>query len=729
MGKGLKALILEADDDYLVGLGNKGILKRAYKELEQESFLADWGEQEVQVKLREETCTIRAPLGESSCTCPSRSICRHIVTAVLWLQKELRTQKETKAASAGGEEEGSQEELAEGLLEHDGAKTPAMEASPGAGLASGMSEEFLTVPVERLRKACGAAHLRRFLAYVRSDGLPPVEEGSIVTVKLPWEQAMVKLLVPLEYSSCTCHSKELCTHKAQALLAWRLKTGACTLQELLEVQEAKNGLDQEQVKRTCAVVQEAIELQICTGLSRQSPEVSESLERLAVLSHRTGLADLERLLRDAASGYGQYFARLCAFREGALLRRLLEVYRRAGQLQRAKDEGTVRRLAGVFKDSYEPVGRLHLVGMGMRAFQGQAGYEGETYYFLDTRRRRYLTWTDARPTIYEGVRKRPQVVAQESLAPWGLGCSRQQLCGMELELTDARLAFGGRLSSSQETKGEILGTGSLHAKEVRQMVVWDYRRLLDVLSAPEGRREHPVLVGAVRWGETAFDRVGQRFSWELFDSEEHRLCVSLRYTKEERLTIRFLERLEKRLKGGRYSFLVFFGTLYLEEGELRLYPIEYYLQEDETLYRECMEEAEEPPDGEEPSLPSEAVLDTMEQYFKEAAGNLEDLFISGCSSAQEELSVRLLACAKRGEELGLHRAGEGFSQIGELLSARRHQMDAPLKPLLEAWERLDRYLQICKEKISFDRARQSLCRPCSPEGQIFKDAPGADGHP
>ena len=93
----LKALIQQVDDDYLIGLSNKGTLKRALKDLEQETPSFTWEEGAARVALKEETCVIRAPLGESSCSCPSRSVCRHIITAVLFLKRELAGSSVKKA--------------------------------------------------------------------------------------------------------------------------------------------------------------------------------------------------------------------------------------------------------------------------------------------------------------------------------------------------------------------------------------------------------------------------------------------------------------------------------------------------------------------------------------------------------------------------------------------------------------------------------------------------------
>ena len=85
---GLRELVADIDDDYLVGLSNKGIVKRAYKDLEGASPMVTWEEESASVTLGEESCQIRMPLGESSCSCPSRSICRHVVSAILWLKAQ-----------------------------------------------------------------------------------------------------------------------------------------------------------------------------------------------------------------------------------------------------------------------------------------------------------------------------------------------------------------------------------------------------------------------------------------------------------------------------------------------------------------------------------------------------------------------------------------------------------------------------------------------------------------
>lgn len=665
----LKELIGRIDDDYLIGLGNKGILKRAYKDLEKESPVLTWQGEEASVKLGGETCTIRAPIGDSVCSCPSRSICRHVVTAVLWLKGEL------------GKEE----------------KQPS---------APKPLEEILNLPADRLKRACKGRQFRQFLAHIQADGLPPIEESSVVTVLLPWENASVKLLEPFEHTSCTCHSRELCAHKAQAALAYQLKKGRLSLRELELLKESEHTWDMREVSRACKSVRASVSHQLCTGLSRQSPEITESLERLAVIAHRAGLPKLESGLREAASDYQQYFSRSAAFREEELFRKLLSLNQRAKKLSEAESQDAVRVLAGNFRDTYEPVGTLRLTAIGGRTFSSKTGYEGEIYYFLETRQKKWYTWTDARPVFYEGSRRRPPAASENALAPWNLNCSREQMLDLEFELHNAKAASGGRLSASQDTKAEIIGTKNSDQKEIREMIVWDYEELLfREQEEVAGRQEWLTLAGAVRWGEASFDTVRQRFSWSIYDRKGRTLFISLKYTKEERLTIQLLERLEQRLRKKKSGSVIFFGSLYMDEdGRLCLYPIEFFLKETDFIPQE--DKAFRP---ERNALaPPEEVVRTMEQYCREAAGLLSDLFVSGLYSLQEETLTQLSELSEDGERLGLHGAGTDFNRIAELMKGKRHRMEFSPEPVLEAMERLNDYLLACREKLSFDRALLSM---------------------
>ena len=114
----LRAALRQADDDYLVGLSNKGIWKRAYKDLEGETPSLAWQGEDAQVTLNSETCVIKNPLGESTCSCPSSGICRHVVTAILWLKGQIGEDGQKGRDNQGGED--SQKEQSAGESVNNG---------------------------------------------------------------------------------------------------------------------------------------------------------------------------------------------------------------------------------------------------------------------------------------------------------------------------------------------------------------------------------------------------------------------------------------------------------------------------------------------------------------------------------------------------------------------------------------------------------------------------------
>ena len=754
----LKIQLKQADDAYLAGLSNKGTVKRAHKDLEQETPEVLWDESgnEVQVTFKEAVCRIRAPLGSSTCSCPSRSICRHVTAAILWVRGILEKEETAGSEAAPGAASSRAVEAAPGSASFEAA--PEQEADPEPAPSAALEKALLAVPLDRLKRACRNKAYREFAARAEAGELPSLSMGSVITVRFPWAEQVVKLLYPLEYSSCTCRSRELCSHKAQAILAFQIRRKAITAEMLKAREEDAGSWDQEAVLRAARSIKEGIRLQLFTGLSRLSPEAAQSMERLAVISHGAGLASFETGFRSAAAEYEQYFSRSASFCGERLLARLLSLYDRACSLEKTRDRDTFQRLAGTFRDTYEPVPRLQLTAVGSRHVKSKAGYEGEKYYFLETGQHRWYTWMDVRPTFYEGVRRRPAGRDGGQPAPWGLNCSREKMMELEFALTQAKAAQDGRLSVSRETKSEILGTRRLDRPEIREMVFWDYRALLrdleqkeqraDQMSGPEEKSgESLALVGAARIREGTFDTVRQRFSMELFDPAGRRIQAAVNYSKEEKLTIQVLERLAKRLgepedagegnvaeeipKGEisqgetsreRNPGLIFFGILYLEDGRLCLYPIEYFecIQgdmpkgRDEGLageQREEKETAQIPGDSAEDGAVgkvSSATVKTLERFLDEMEETLADLFRSGLLSPQEELLAGLSRLGQESRAMGLSRAGKELARLEAILEKERHQLKPNPEPAIGPWMELMEYVRLGKQRTAFDLAHLEL---------------------
>ena len=424
-----KQILGVADEDYLVGISNKGIVKRAYKDREDiEGEVAVTEEAEaLVVPVGGETVRIVYPLGESKCSCPSRSICRHVVLGIL-LAKE--------------QEQKSQKQVAN---------------------AEGLPEEIKAYPLKKLLRALGTKSLRTLVERMQAGQAPQIQGENVLTVSLPGQDIVVKLLSPLEYSTCSCHKKELCSHKAEAILWCQWKEGILTTGKLAEETESTPDFDREQIREAALQMKEYLEELLDMGLCRTSVEAVNSLERLAILAHNAELPRLENQLRALADTYGKYLHRSANFQVAEGMGRCIRLYKQAGQLLQAQTNREISALAGEFRSEYRLVGDLQLVGVTWEHFVSQSGYEGDTYYFLEENTKRWYTYTNARPTFYDG--KRRGAFAQKAQAPWGLNIPLEGLVKLRIQLKNAKCDGSGRLSSSQDTRGEILGNRELRISD------------------------------------------------------------------------------------------------------------------------------------------------------------------------------------------------------------------------------------------------------------------------
>lgn len=541
-----KTQLAETEDEYLIGLTNKGIVKRAYKDKETAVVKILKTEDEAALQVDGETVILSIPLGESKCSCPSRSICRHIILGILVLKEFF-----------GGDDSASKETVTAG--------------------PERLWDEIRAFPEKDLYKITGNRRLNSFCNKVRANIMPEIEESSVFTLQIPGENTTVKLLSPLEYSSCTCHKKELCIHKAEAILWCKLKAGALSLKDLEESGRKDISVNAEQVKEVSLQIRNYLEELMATGLSRVSPDVTDSLERFAIISHNAGLADFEKTLRSLIILYQSYLSRRASFQTMDLVRVLTKLYSKVNNFPETEDSSLLTKETGEFRAEYLPVGDLSLAGITMEHFDNAAGYEGETVYFLETDTKKWYTYTVARPVFYENKRKWGK--PQKAEAPWGLNCSLERLIKLHIHLKDARCDGRRRLSSSSETRGDILGGMASDFELFSDWYYEDFGKLFTEQIKASQKTDHSnmeidirgrdlVFIQPFFCDKAVFSGAEQTLSMTLYDREKRQVILELPYSKEEAKSIRYLEKIREEAPP------CFIGKIYLRDGRIRLIPVD-----------------------------------------------------------------------------------------------------------------------------------------------------------
>ena len=523
----IRAALAAADDDYLIGLSNKGTLNRAKKDLQSLKPTAEAAGEMVVVTMGGETAMLFAPLGKSVCSCPSASMCRHRIGAMVWLRDQAGT-----------------------------AEPPKPEF-----------ESLKNYPSEKLAKQLGQKRVAGILFRHRSGTGPHMDETTTVRVELPWHPEVVRLLDPIEDSTCSCGKRSFCNHRAEALLYWQLKRGIIK-PETLEPEEDGLGPDPERTRGVCQAVCQLLSEQLTTGLSRMPQEVLDTVERMASLSHTAQLPDLERALRNLHGEYAAYFGRSATFREHVLLERLGRAFRLASSMERAEG-AELRKLAGVFREEYTRRNDLKLYLLGLREYVGRSGYGGTIYYFCERDTGEFYTFRDLRPDYYEKKRRTPDA------APWDLPCTLRKAWNCAMDLKGPRVNSSGNLSASKETEAVYLGSAKPWLVVKKDSMITDFSALVE-WSAPDRREiERLVVLRPEKAALRQFDGVQQLFSMDLFDSRGRDICLEVRYSEQEEGVIRMLECLEKDA-GTVGKPPVFFGMVYREEARIKFYPIEFF---------------------------------------------------------------------------------------------------------------------------------------------------------
>lgn len=678
-----KRILAGADDDYLTGLSNKGTVKRAHKDRETvRTQILDKSDEGIKVKAGEEEVLIRPVLANSQCSCPSRSICRHIVQAVLVL-------REVYEAEEGGSS-GKMEETEESMALDE------------------LWRAILELENQKIIRGLGTRKLREVLEQIRAGNKARITRSSTVCVELPDSDVRVRFLLPLEYSSCSCKKKGFCSHRAAAALWCRAEAGTLCLEAFEKEEESPEDL--EGIRTKAGEMKRALEDIVSSGLSRAADESADTLERLAVISHNEGLAAFEDFFRSLQNGYEAYFRRSSSANAGELMEESARLYDRVCRLNQVKTAGELQSLGGFFHMDYEPVGDLELIGITAEAFHSRNGYQGERVYFLEKNTKQWYTYTSARPVYYDSPRGQRRM--EKAAAPWGLNVSLEDLAGTEILLKDAKAGRTGRLSSGQNTKGIMKGKYRFDRKDAGQWFYEDFASLFKEQCFLENRwmkqKEEPlrmVCVQAAFWDTARFSPAEQKFSMAVYDSGGRELLAELPYSRREDANIRYLEQIADQAVKGKIPLPVLMGKLYLKEGKMILYPLEIF-RWNQDVYNQTAFSDGNPVNicGQETILRIN-MIEQVYHLLKDISQQMEDLYQGGFRTVHDNTLQMLRVWAVRADERGLSFLGRELEGLCCRLEACRHSLHPVYGPQLEHYVTIVKYLWAAEKKAEFDLAK------------------------
>ena len=732
---GLISILNSVDDDYLIGISNKGTLKRAYKDKEEIECAVvhfDLEDEEAEVKTGEETVKIKVPLSESTCTCPSRSICRHVVLGILVLCEQNgksmdSTNTEEKNADIGENKDNQDSPVCDKAevqtdsneKEKVELKTKEDSKTSEINTLQNLKEELAGYPVEKAIKLIGIRRYTKLIDEIKLGVKAEINETSIVTVKLPSGNHVIKLLYPLEHSACTCHKKEFCAHKAEAVIWYKHQNNLLNENDMVVNLGNVRQVNDKEIKEVALALSDFIEAIINTGLSRISYDILDAVDRMALLCHNAGLANFEGYFRSLRESFDAYLKRKASFKTEALMNETMRLYRRIKMLCEIEDSSKLAGLAGNFRGEYQSVANLELTTVTATHFTNRSGYEGETYYFIENNTREWYSYTVSRPMFYENKRR---TYTEMSEAPWGLDINMRELCNIHFKLNNAKFDDRKRLSSTQDSKGEIIETSHIDRELVskwyyddftelfEEQMIKNLRKWITPKKEMEARESELIFVNPSHFDKAEFIQKEQKLVMRLVDSNDIELWIEVQYNKLEENGIKFLEKLlpEKNL--------CFLGKVYIKNGRMCMYPITVVKisKDSETADERQLNEQNEEECNTEGSLFNEkvSIIEYIQTLLKDISVLMADLYQGGLIAINDSIIAETGAKAEKLRDIEMTLMSEKLEKLKEKLEMHRHLFDEKkqqnISEILEIYAYIVEYLYIGIQKTEYDIVKESI---------------------
>lgn len=323
-------LIALTPDD-LAALANRGLVKRAQKEVETGDLTAQWSETDdgtiTAIWSDGATCVLPGSktLKDARCDCVALDLCRHVLRTVLaWQARQtVAEEKEPEVWDPG--------RISDELIESQAPKA----ARDRAQLlwSQGVLAEALRAVKPSMRFHC-PGHTVRF----------PVPDD-------------------LRYAQCSCSDPAPCAHAVMAVLAFRLLPAE---QKAGIISEGP--LDPPVVREPLLDAAECVREGLLHGLATLSTAWRDRLRRVAAES----LPWPAQILEELAQDFDRYTARDAGFSPEAMLMRCGELLLRIDAILAGKAPVPQAFIRGLKADRDSDLGASRFIGLGANVVEGRA---------------------------------------------------------------------------------------------------------------------------------------------------------------------------------------------------------------------------------------------------------------------------------------------------------------------------------------------------------------------
>lgn len=468
-------------------MSNKGTYKRAMKDLAVVSNVKmDVEEGAAQIHLDDGiTVTFTGDIRSYSCSCEARSICKHVIMALLEAKKMYEGEENIKVDFSA----------------------------------------LLNVNVRNIVSEKMWAEMMFRETFQQKFVLE--EEGALIAT-FPEENITVRFLTAESVADaiCTCKAEGICRHKAEAVYWYQKEKGIS--HETKQMHPLIIAPDK------LSIFKEMIEQIVHFGLTRLTENTIYEIEQLSVKARSLKLAKLENLFRKLGADIGLYRTKHASFQMASYRQTVSAIYEHILLLERHHLQESP------FRSEYYEVPPLILHAFGASGWQTKSGYVGVTYYFYNREQEKWITYTQSRPMFYEGSSTTPEEL-HERQVPWGIAGKGYELSRSSVRLKQAKLNVDFQLSSSSQTVGEV--EGKTNVAEWQSLFLTSWEELLKKVKEQrlEANKQGIFCIEVAEIGEWKFQKQEQKWIIPLIDKNGKTLQMQMMKRPENERMIRLVK--------------------------------------------------------------------------------------------------------------------------------------------------------------------------------------------
>lgn len=539
------------DDDALAELANKGLVRRARKDVEAGKVaVAGTTESGGVFEIDGERVELGANGPQAaSCTCPAQGACRHILAAVLHAREATPDAPDAPSAPTASDTRPPETPSDNGPeTDADAAPTPKQPEQPAAPPPD-LLAEVLALDIAALTKWAGKPATRGAIALLDDGSAVEYDSGNSLVIRLTDHGTECRYIPgggPDGMISKQPTRMRKTMHLA-ALLAVKRANGQ-DIDMLAEkpVQAVAATLDDGE-RRFIDTTQRLLRDLVSAGLSHLSTSMEQRLATLAVSARGEGMPRLAAQLRALTTLATALRNRDASGDETRLFVEIARCHALCTALKTA-EAPALGELRGSPRSKYAEAGKLSLIGLGAHRWRTESDSQGLTTLFWNSDAEAWntatLSRTGANDTMFSPSR------AYDQSRFWAGVKAPREASRSAIDLSNAKLSPEGRLSLSGETKGTQNPLPNANALMGSSTVFDNWETLAGRLrnAMPAGlKRLAPqdsyLILRPAKWGTRNFNPIAQRFHWVLHDAEGQSLAVEIGYSETTERRIDTLERL------------------------------------------------------------------------------------------------------------------------------------------------------------------------------------------